>query len=651
MPDIKIPLYEGALPYLYVCFSPEDEDLVLPVLARMYNEGFRLWSASAAQSTTDFSSVRHVNAAAGVVMFMSHNLVERLNSGVPEVLASARSALLRTVVLLDDASPDNRAFALASPERVEYRPGNDAAFWLYVGGADYLERCRGPWPTQKVLTRQPVFEDVREEAIEAEYVALEQLIEGASSEPTEKPAENVPQNNEGYIPPRPDGLVYIPLDKVEAARTEHDRDYDEVLGLLTQCADKQTEIIINHPRPAEGEAMLPHLTKLKPLEDRGAELANIKRELMSSSEAVERPERVFEPVVLTKADMVVEPPAEVDPLSAQAISERIDELSAAQPVSDEAEPTQAQSEEADALPTTAEAAEPERVEVEPEPSPEPAQAEPVEAFIPLPEAVDVGVKTVQVLVRKQQHLRVPVTKKRVIVPTVSVSAPAQSSPVERRGYMRLGRASFGAQRLPAELRDKLTFEQYVRDIALSAVAANTTEADGAEQPRSARRYAGRPSRQQPEEPCASVVPEVFAAAPAPRTAPADAPADDAAVLAGAVPEKSAARKSRFPHNSALLTGLMSALRRERAGQVEEPAAMRQDVTDDAAEPQGEEPEPPTFPTETDAAEGSHIKVIRLSDAISERRVSDLQAAVNKFMNIESSSEAVAVVPRMLGIRR
>ena len=34
----NIPVYEGNQPYIYACYSPEDEMLVLPVLTRMYNE-------------------------------------------------------------------------------------------------------------------------------------------------------------------------------------------------------------------------------------------------------------------------------------------------------------------------------------------------------------------------------------------------------------------------------------------------------------------------------------------------------------------------------------------------------------------------------------------------------------------------------------
>jgi len=179
----NIPLYEGALPYLYACFSPEDEMLVLPILGRMYNEGFRLWSASLNDKASDFVAVRHVSTSSCVVMFMSHNMLDRINAGIPEVLAACRSSLLRAVVLLDDARPDSRLFALTSPEQLEYQRSNDSSFWLYAYSADYLERCRGPWPEVKIEMREPTFEDVQEDVIAAEYISLEKIITRGGSKP------------------------------------------------------------------------------------------------------------------------------------------------------------------------------------------------------------------------------------------------------------------------------------------------------------------------------------------------------------------------------------------------------------------------------------------------------------------------------------
>ena len=638
--------------------------LVLPILARMYNEGFRFWSAGLTEKVSDFVAVRHVSTSSCVVMFMSHSMLERIHSGVPEVLAACRSSLLRTVVLLDDARPDNRLFALTAPEQVDYQRSNDSSFWLYTYSADFLERCRGPWPEKKVEMREPVFEDVQQEVIAEEYISLENIITRGGTAP-EQIASHQHPNNRGYIKPAPDSLTYAPLAKVEAAKTTHDRDYDAAIALLDQCAEKQVDIIITHTRPGENTvASKPSLSPIKPMPNRQAEMKMIWEELEQSAD---RPERRIDPEVRTKADMVVQPedkpeaapaaeapqaaPVEENPvitlpdidLSPRAIAAEIAQIAAA------AEPSAELPEEEKAAEADDCAAEPEVIpqcDEETACQPSAADIDPQEESwcdtVAVNHTESSGKSTVQVVVRRQQPaVRVTPVKKRVI------TEPVRTPAAEESRKPRLARSSIGSRMRGMDRYDSIDFEQYVRDIALSAVAAEAAEQEEASVSRRRFGRSGSISSLATEQPIATAIPvtsvrpaaapEVPAAAPA---APTAAPAEPAAVSETGDAEKASARKNRYPHNSRLLTGLLAALRQERA------------VTEAPAEPvsevREEEEAAPVIAQSID-----DVKVIRLSDAISERKVSDLQAAVNKFMRLDTAAEPVSapLKVRTYGIRQ
>jgi len=626
---------------MYACYSPEDEMLVLPILGRMYNEGFRLWSASLAEKASDFVSVRHVAASSCVVMFMSHNMLERINSGVPEVLAACRSSLLRAVILLDDAAPDNRMFALSAPERVEYNCTNDSAFWLFAYSADYMERCRGPWPEKKLELREPTYDDVHQEAIAAEYISLEKIITRGGTSPDQVTVHTYP-NNRGYIQPQPDELSYEPLKKVEAAKTSHDRDYDAAMALLDECADKQVDIIINHTRPGENTVPArPSLSPLKPMPDVREEMRTIRWELEQTQQPVERPERKIEPEVRTKADMIVQPEDKpevrketaavmeelptivlpVEDLSPKAIAAGIEQIAAA------AEAKETEQTVAQEIPTEEENA-PEQPELH-----EAEEIRPEDwSDIVSRESAD-GKNMVQVVVRRQQPaVRVTPVKKRVITEPISAEESGRTT--------RLSRSSGVNRMRNAEFIESAAFEQYVRDIALAAMAAEETEEDA---PVSHRRY-GRSARTTASEAAVPTVTLEGVAVQKTETAEPTAQEDE---IVTETQEKTTARKNRYPHNSGMLAGLLAALRSERMQAADSTLEEADDKSDDEAYAQAEQAAPVISETHND------VKIIRLSDAISERKVSDLQAAVNKFMRLDVPSEPASapLTVRTYGIRR
>lgn len=633
--------------------------LVLPILARMYNEGFRVWSACLCDKVSDFVAVRHVSTSSCVMMFMSHNMIERINSGVPEVLAACRSSLLRTVVLLDDVRPDSRFFALTTPEYMEYQRSNDSSFWLYAYSADYLERCRGPWPEVKISMREPTYEDVQEEAIAAEYISLDNIINRGSA-PEAQPADKQKYpNNRGYIQPAPDPLKYEPLGKVEPARTVHDRDYDDALALLNQCAEKQIDIIINHTRPGENTvAAVPTLSPLRPLPDQRSELDIIRREIEAEGMSAERPERRIDPKVMTKADMIVEPqenktavaepgktaqPIAAVPQPELTISSIAAGIKAIAEAEEQPEEVVA---EIPAQPTEAVAAAPayEKEKVLSEPAVEVIWEERKTAAADNSAAEkdsDAGRSTVQVVVRRQMPVvRVTPVRKRVITEPAHTAAPSQPN----RAKAQAMRTAAVAQSRALEREDAAAFEQYIRDIALSAVSSAENPL---EQPVSHRRF-GRTVRaaEQAVETTAPVEAAVADVA-VQETAAVSAPTET-------TEEKTSPRKNRHRHDGEVLTGLIAALRRERmaasenAGETAAETVFSVPVSVVSCEP---EQTPVQEPVASAKPEENALKVIKLSDAISERKVNDLQAAVNKFMHLENAPEAVPLTVRAYMRRR
>jgi len=647
----NIPVYEGNLPYLYACYSPEDEMLVLPVLARMYNEGFRVWSACLCDKVSDFVAVRHVSTSSCVMMFMSHNMIERINSGVPEVLAACRSSLLRTVVLLDDVRPDSRFFALTTPEYMEYQRSNDSSFWLYAYSADYLERCRGPWPQVKISMREPAYEDVQEEAIAAEYISLDNIINRGSEPEIQSADKQKYPNNRGYIQPAPDPLKYELLSKVEPARTVHDRDYDDALALLNQCAEKQINIIINHTRPGENTvAAVPTLSPLKPMPDQSSELDIIRREIEAEGMSAQRPERRLDPQVKTKADMIVEPE---EKKSEEQEKATLPETAVPQPeltVSSIAASIKAiaeaenQPEEIVAdIPVESAAPVFEKENVLSEPEVEIIWEENNTAAADncaFEKDSDAGRSTVQVVVRRQPPVvRVTPVKKRVITEPVYSGASSQSGKTKTQAV----RHTASAQSRALEREEAASFEQYIRDIALSAVSSAENVP---EQPVTHRRF-GRTVRA--AEQAAETVPVETAVAE-------EAVQETAAAVAApeTVEEKTSPRKNRHRHDGEILTGLIAALRRERMAALEDAVeTAAETVISVPVSVVSIEPEQTAVqePVASVHPEESALKVIKLSDAISERKINDLQAAVNKFMHLDNAPEAAPLTVRAYMRRR
>ena len=551
-----IPPYEGNQPFLYACYCAEDEALAFPILARMYNEGFRLFSALACRSDrhskkgdNDFRSVQRLNASSSVILFMSHNMLDRIRRSDPEVITAVKSASLRVVVQLDGSEPSGDIYALSVPDHIEYSHGNDAPFWLYIYSSDALEKCRGPWPEESKRLRmtESNFEDVSEEALSEEYFQLENILSGKSAAQPQKQETYI--NNGGYIMPVPDEYVYIPLDYTG------DKQFDEVFGLLNKEAEH-----------AHAVATAPLKTELppQPTEESYPEPNWDAAPKHQITEELPPPPPVQQDAPEIKADTIVdlsEPVEQVEPES-----EPIAEASLSPAEVEEEATTEPEAPTSEPEPQPTPAAEEPAVLPEPEPLPE-QKSEPAK-----PSSVPVMVKTAS---RRRVRTSVTAVRRTKVAASHMTLEPDSSALIE------------------ANMRDRAYLQNYARRLVREAMAETVpllkAEALSAVQPTEPEAPA-ETKRKHSRKPTAPVL---QAAVEPININQQPAPAAKASAAEPAAEDTVKGRKNKHPHSKGL-SGLFAALkakRREKDTTIENaPATVPEpDIDDLLPEPKEDTP--------------------------------------------------------------
>ena len=499
-----IPPYEGTQPFLYACYCAEDEALAFPILARMYNEGFRLFSALACRQDrnstrgdSDFRSVQRLNASSSVILFMSHNMLERIRRSDPEVITAVKSPCLRTIIRLDDSEPSGDIYALSVPDHVEYSHGNDAPFWLYIYSNDSLEKCRGPWPeeSRRLRLTESSYDDVTDEVISEEYQNLENILSGKSvqkQQPDEQPRY---RDNSGYIMPTPDEYVYIPLDKTGDER------FDELLDMLNAGEKHANDVITSQQNRLLAPPPPPPAAEPYPEPDWNAVI----------------PAEPPEPEAEKEVEPIIEPLPEVQPVEpVQAVTE---------PKVEPAVQTEPEVEPVQAVPEAA----PVKV-AEPEPAPpvveeKPAEPEPVKQP-EVPSSVPVMVKSSSKSIKKKRT-KVTAVKRSGTAHHLTAS-PDASALIENN------------------MRERAYLQNYARRLVMEAMAETvplmTAEALAAASATAAEEAVPESPRKHSRKPAAPVLET------APTPVPAAEAAPEPAVTETSSEEKPRARKNRHPHD-------------------------------------------------------------------------------------------------------
>lgn len=599
-----IPPYEGSQPFLYACYCVQDEELALPILARMYNEGFRLFSALGCASSSDFRSIQRLNASASIMLFMSRNMLDCIRRSEPEVIAAVKSSCLRIIVQLDDSEPSSDIYAMSVPEKIAYSTGNDAPFWLYIYSNDALEKCRGPWPEKKLQTTESQYDDVPDEQLSEEYRRLESIMMGDTLKNTAPVREERFRNNDGYIVPEPDQRVYIPLPPPMSSELK------EVVGMIDEQAMRAEAVGAAAPAQSWPEPQWD--TRW---EDSAREPAPEPAPVYAP---VPEPASAPVPAPVPKADIVIEPSPEAAPAPAPmpaSVPAAMPEVvpAAAEPVpAPVPAPMPAPVPEVVPVPVPTPAPVP-VPEVAPMPAPVPETAPvPAPTTVPAPETAPASdepqqgyavsapewsenrpkrkhrfVKTtapVPVVVRMPGEQRGGMHGGRRLKAAVRTVRPVQDAPVRT---MRLNTAPVSELLEESRLNDKLYLKRYVRRLAKEAVREDFTMLRRAAEPvqipaaesepkerKSARRFRRKPAAALVYEPAEQTLPEEADLPPVGDTAidteelSAPAPAEDTA--------QASARKNRHPHRSGRFARLLAAVRRSGAADAE-PEDLPQDI--------------------------------------------------------------------------
>lgn len=540
----------------------------------------------------DFRSMQRLGSASFVMMFMSRAMAEQLRYGNNECIAVAKSATLRTVVMLDDYVPSKSSFAAATPDRIVYRPENDAPFWLYAYSTDHFERCRGSWPSKKLLLREPRFSDVETDQLFDEYSRLETIL-GTVSKPEPAPApEPEPINFEPVdlelaAAPAPveteqpakqrisqpeDRFFYVPLAIIPIEKNEAERNYAE----LSEIISAEPEQTAEQPEP---------LKEAEPEQPSSVFAA------YASAVGGKKSEPVY-----TKAEGKVTETSYFDPETdrSQVVFEEI-------------------------MPKPIFVPDPEQEEPAFEPAPAPESEPVVEAV--QEEAPQIEESTCKPAEQTNENVSVKIVVRKPRRRKVSVKPLAEREEEEA--------AEASKTKI---INATIPFEKYIRSIALSAVESERERLIAEARPEPARGISLRRSKVQPVEITPIAKTNAAPAVSAPRPEPV--PTSAAPAQESAEGEKASPRKNKFPHIKGALAGVIAALRSERAARAEE---REESEAEQGSEPEGEsflaaveplnEVSPVPAAAKTAVAQKQPKKAVEEEDA--------LRAAVNKFLELDS----------------
>lgn len=176
MSYVTVPSYEGNQPYIYVYYAEEDTRLALPVLARLYNEGLRMWSWNGCSTPTDVRASQRISSCAALLIFLSDNLNRDIDRGYFEAMEALRCNKVKYFVRLSDVELPFDWGRSETNVIIDYVRSNEAAFWLSVYDSDIIERCRGAWPSQPVKVGMSVFDSIDSGELSDEYSNILKII-------------------------------------------------------------------------------------------------------------------------------------------------------------------------------------------------------------------------------------------------------------------------------------------------------------------------------------------------------------------------------------------------------------------------------------------------------------------------------------------
>ena len=176
MSYLNIPAYEGSQPFKYVYYAEDDTRLALPVLARLYNEGMRMWSWNGCVSPNDVRASQRISSCAALLIFLSDNLNRDIDREYFEAMEALRCNKVKYFVRLSDVELPFDWGKSETNVVIDYARSNEAAFWLSIYDSEILERCRGSWPKTPVKAGLSAFDSVDSGELSDEYSNILKII-------------------------------------------------------------------------------------------------------------------------------------------------------------------------------------------------------------------------------------------------------------------------------------------------------------------------------------------------------------------------------------------------------------------------------------------------------------------------------------------
>lgn len=95
--------YKGDRPYIFISYAHKDADVVLPIIARLQNDGYRVWydEGIAPGSSWDVYISEHLDGCANVIGFLSAAYIKSQNCK-DELALTRKKGKPMNLVYLDD---------------------------------------------------------------------------------------------------------------------------------------------------------------------------------------------------------------------------------------------------------------------------------------------------------------------------------------------------------------------------------------------------------------------------------------------------------------------------------------------------------------------------------------------------------------------
>lgn len=95
--------YKGDKPYIFISYAHKDSDLVLPVISRLQNDGYRVWydEGIAPGSNWDIYISEHLDQSSNVLAFISKSYVKSQNCR-DELALSRKKMKDMNLIYIDD---------------------------------------------------------------------------------------------------------------------------------------------------------------------------------------------------------------------------------------------------------------------------------------------------------------------------------------------------------------------------------------------------------------------------------------------------------------------------------------------------------------------------------------------------------------------